>query len=425
MTSLPALCALAAAALLAVTAGSAAAGPPLVGSRCPGGALVDPVFRDAALSALERLVIRAPGQPADGAVRAHETASHVDPQGGSWYQVSAYQVNLGVVGALNTGPRVLPLVAGWLRWQARHTPSAGATRGVVLDTWIRSDTLQESTCPAGVAPDLCNDVDAYDSTAASFLLAADAYLRHGGDVQLLREPAVRQALEDAASALAALLTPDGLTIAKPAYPLVYVMDNVEVAAGWQAWARLQRDAYVQPASADITAATAARAESAVRKVLAFEGGWTVSVASGAPRRTRWYADTVSQAWPLLWLPEQVGEPDRARTHWQRAVAWWQRGERHWARLNVDPDGFWWPAVAVAATCTGDNTNAATWVARARQRWLDPKDPFAWPFQVGDLLWLLWMADTTPAAPATRADPPLRAAVPVPVPVPVSRTRQNR
>ncbi|WP_442776527.1 hypothetical protein, partial [Sphaerotilus montanus] len=49
----------------------------------------------------------------------------------------------------------------------------------------------------------------------------------------------------------------------------------------------------------------------------------------------------------------------------------------------------------AAHCVGDTAAAVDWVARARAAWLKPQAPFAWPFQVSDLLWLLWLADPGP------------------------------
>ena len=385
---------------VAVAAGVAQE-PPLAGSRCAAGALVDPIFRDEALATLERLVVHAPGRAADGAVFSHQSAGYVDAQGRAWHQVSAYQANLGVIGALRVAPRLLPLAAAWLRWQARHIAPVGAPRGVVIDHWVRTGDLEESTCPPGIAPQLCGTVDAYDSTAASTLLMADAYLRHGGDLRVLRDPAMRQALEAAASALGGLTVADGLTVAKPTHLIVYTMDMAEVVAGWRAWARLQRDAYAQPASADNTLATAARAEAGTRARLwdARSGAWRVDLDAGAPQRNRWYPDTVAQAWPMLWGLD-ADLPEQTRQAWRRAVAPWQ-GAAHWARTNVDPAGFWWPAVAVAALCTGDDVGARTWVARARQHWLDPAAPFAWPFQVGDLLWLMWLATAQPPS-----DPPV-------------------
>lgn len=374
---------------------------PLADSRCAGAALVDPAFRDAALAALHKLTVHAPGKPADGAVRTHLSTGYVDSQGHAWQQVSAYQVNLGLIGALHVDRQALPLAADWLRWLARHIPGNGPLRGVVLDHWLRADTLAESTCPGGIASALCNQVDAYDSTAASTLLLADAYLRQGGDVALLRQAAMRRALEDAAAALTRLGDDNGLTLAKPDHPIVYTMDMVEVVAGWRAWARLLRDAYAQPASAHVTLDLAARAETSLRRALASDGDWSVSLGSGPPQRGRWYPDTMAQAWPLLWLPELAGERERDAKHWRRSIAPWQRsGASHWARTNLDPEGFWWPAVAVAASCTGDEAHARTWVARARQAWMNPAKPFDWPFHVGDLLWLLWLAEPIDSASGT-------------------------
>ena len=367
--------------------------PALASSPCPPGRLVDAAFRDAALAVVDRLAVNAPGRPADGAVRTHESAGHVDPQGRAWHQVTAYQVNLGLTGALRVAPRLLPTVGRWLRWLARHIPATGANRGVVLDHWVRAGDLAESTCPPGLADIKCDDVDAFDSTAASTLLVADAYLRNGGDPALLREPALRMALESAAAAMSALEGPEGLTVAKPSHLVVYTMDMVEVVAGWRAWANLQREAYAQPQSAVNSLATSTRLEGLMRARLWDEraNAWRVSMMAGSPQPGRWYADTVAQAWPLLW---GVGAPEAAaRDTWRRAIAPWQRpGGLHWANTTVDPDGFWWPSVAVAATCVGDEAHAKAWVARARQAWMQPRKPFAWPFQVGDLLWLAWMAD---------------------------------
>ena len=404
---------LAAALLLAAGAGLAAAAlpaagvpavpaQPLIDSACPTAGLVDAAFRDAALATLAGLVVRAPGRSADGAVRSHHTAGHVDAQGRAWHQISAYQVNLGLLGALRVAPASqLPVAAGWLGWLARHIAPGGASRGVVLDHWVRAGDFEESTCPPGLAKNQCEAVDAFDSTAATTLLLADAYLQRGGDVMLIREPGMRAVLEAAATTLQALTVTDGMTLAKPSHPVVYTMDVVEVIAGWRAWGRVQRDAYAQPQSALNSFAVAATAEAGLRKRLwhAPSGAWRVHLEAAAPQRSRWYPDTVAQAWPLLWGVD-AGPPGRAAEAWRQAIAPWQRNP-HWARSTADPEGFLWPAVAVAALCTGDEAAARTWVARARRLWLDPQSPFAWPFQVGDLLWLLWLSEPQ-AKPTTGA-----------------------
>lgn len=375
---------------------------PIEGSSCRVGGLVDSEFRDAGLRVLERLVVRAPGRPSHGAVLTHHTAGHVDAQGQAWHQVSAYQVNLGLIGALRVAPHLLPMAANWLRWQARHIATQGASRGVVLDHWVRAADLEESTCPSGLAQSLCGTVDAYDSTAASTLLMADAYLRQGGHPSVLRDPLMRQALEAAATAMRDLTTPDGLTLAKPTHRVAYTMDLVEVTAGWRAWARVQRGAYSEHQSGEISLSAALRGEAALRTHLwdPAARAWRTSLDGGVLQPNRWYPDTVAQAWPFLWGTD-AGSKGQAEDAWRRAIARWQ-GPSHWARQHADPDGFWWPAIAVAAYCTGDTDAARRWVVRARRQWLNPTDPFPWPFQVGDLLWLLWLADA-----------PLRSIVPPP------------
>ncbi len=390
---------LASLALGASLCGSSAAAPDgaLGQSLCSPGGLVDAEFRDAALQALDRLVVRAPGQSADGAIKVHHSPGHLDPQGAVWHYVSAYQVNLGLVGALRVAPQLVPTAAQWLRWQSRHTTPTGPSESVVFDHWVRASDLQESTCPPGKSPRSCPQVDALDSTAASLLLMAQAYADASADNALLREPAMRRTLEEAAATLVRLTQPNGLAWAKPDHPQAYLMDAVEVSAGWRAWAQLQRDVYGIPQAAKNSLALARRTDAAIQKLLwhAPSQTWRVSLDGPKADFARWYPDTVAQAWPLLWMEgADVAAVARAQTVWRQAAAHWQ-GKTHWSQRNVDPEGFWWPAVAVAAHCVGDDAAAAAWVARARSAWLQPDSPFAWPFQVGDLQWLLWLADPVP------------------------------
>jgi len=383
------------AAAAVFTDGHAAAPVPVpLLDRCPGGGQVDEVFRDAALRALQGLVISAPGQPADGAVQAHHSAGHIDPQGQAWYYVSAYQVNLAFIGALNVSPRLLPSARSWLRWQARHTMPTGPGQGVVFDHWVRAADLHESTCPPGMDAASCPRVDAFDSTAASLLLLADTYARRGADAALLQEPTLHGALTSAAGTLSALTQRHGLTWAKPDHQVAYLMDAVEVAAGWRAWARLQADVYGAPQEAQASLGAARRMDEAIVRHLwhAPSHSWRVSLGAGPADFSRWYPDTVAQAWPLLWSDgSDLAARARAHVAWRRAAGSWH-GPQGWPQRNVDPAGFWWPAVAVAARCVGDDVAAGAWVARARTAWLRDDAPFAWPFQVGDLRWLFWLSD---------------------------------
>ncbi|MCX7277619.1 MAG: hypothetical protein NTZ15_09905 [Burkholderiales bacterium] len=380
------IAALAALSLYVPSQATPAEGP---SQSCNAAPLVDATFRDAALRTFERLMVVAPGLPADGAIKVHHSAGHIDPQGADWHHVSAYQVNLAFLGALRVNPQLAPAAARWLQWQARHTTMTGSGQGVVFDYWVRADGLQESQCPPGMDPRTCPQVDAFDSTAASLLLMADAYAEYAPQPSMLEEPTMRAALEAAAGTLTLLTQPSGLSWAKPGHKVAYLMDAVEVAAGWRAWARLQTRVFHVPAAAQNSLATARRVDAAIQKYLwhAPSQTWRVSQDVGKPSFSRWYPDTVAQAWPLLW--DDGSDPAawaHAQAAWRQAAAQWT-GTKSWSQRNVDPAGFWWPAVAVAAHCVAEDDAAKAWVARARAAWMRESAPFVWPFQIADLLWL--------------------------------------
>ncbi len=70
-------------------------------------------------------------------------------------------------------------------------------------------------------------VDAWDSSAALFLLVAGRYHRAGGQAT----PDITAAARRALACLATVTDRDGLTWAKPDYKIKYLMDNIEVRAG--------------------------------------------------------------------------------------------------------------------------------------------------------------------------------------------------
>lgn len=282
---------------------AAIAAPP-IDSACPAGNLVDPAFRDAAVLTMRRLVVRAPGRATHGAVRRSLGAAHVDRRGRTWHHVAAYEANLGFVGALRVDATMRREAADWLRWQAAQLPLVGPDRGVLHDRWVLADGSQQSPCPADIDARHCRQIDAVDSTLASFFLMAQAYLRHGGDAALLREPALRAAFDVAAATLATLQQTEGLSWAKADHPVAYLMDAVEVAAGWRALAQLQAEVWGDAAGAAVSRHQAQRTQDALQRSLwdGPAGLWRVSLNGPATRLARWYPDSMAQAWPLLCGP---------------------------------------------------------------------------------------------------------------------------
>ncbi len=73
-------------------------------------------------------------------------------------------------------------------------------------------------------------VDAWDSSAAMFLVVVERYQRAGGKVT----PGMESACKKALACIEQVTIKGGLTIAKPTYPVMYLMDNIETRAGLNA-----------------------------------------------------------------------------------------------------------------------------------------------------------------------------------------------
>lgn len=110
-------------------------------------------------------------------------------------------------------------VGRWLEWCARNQTSQGY--------WNDFD---------GTLADYRDNgrVDAWDSSAATFLMVAGRY--HCGDVAL--PEAIAAAARKALECIEAVTDVDGLTWATPTHKVKFLMDNIEVYAGLRAGARL-------------------------------------------------------------------------------------------------------------------------------------------------------------------------------------------
>ena len=106
----------------------------------------------------------------------------------------------------------LARVGRWLSWCAKHQSADGY--------W------NDFEGPASAYADT-GKVDAWDSSAALFLLSAGRFRRAGGQLA----PDVDAAVARALASLARVTDADGLTWAAPNHKVKYLMDNVEVRAG--------------------------------------------------------------------------------------------------------------------------------------------------------------------------------------------------
>jgi hypothetical protein len=185
-------------ALNVLTAGTAAV---LRGAEPAFGLVVDDVRADAdwILSA----------QFADGAI-----ANYVDRQA-VWPYLSNFAA-MGLVRAREVTGNKKYSDAAW-RWLNWYQSKQDAT-GFVTDYVVRNGVLTST-----------GDMDSTDSYAATFLLAVREAYRVTADKSMLN--GLKPGMAKAVGAIEATLQPDGLTWAKPAWKVKYLMDQAEAYAG--------------------------------------------------------------------------------------------------------------------------------------------------------------------------------------------------
>lgn len=113
----------------------------------------------------------------------------------------------------------LTRVKKWLEWSANNQDSGGF--------WYDYAGTYGNYKSNG-------HVDAHDSSAAMFLVVCDRFVNSGGSLSNKCKAAVKRSFD----LLNTNTNEDGLTYAKSTYEVKYLMDNIEVRAGYRAAVRL-------------------------------------------------------------------------------------------------------------------------------------------------------------------------------------------
>jgi len=232
----------------------------------------------------------------------------------------------------------------WLEWYRDHR----AATGVVNDHETRAGALTDT-----------GDVDATDATAATFLVAVDRVAAASPDP--VRLAALEGAIRGSVDAIAAVQDVDGLTWAKPTYPVKYLMDNVEVYAGLLAAARVA-DRSARP---DLAADARRRAElvsGGLRSLWNPATGaydWALHPSGGRDpvRPSVFYPDAVAQLWMVA---SGLVEPPTARRIADRFVAehpaWFRPTAVERFPTGSGPVGYW-PMIAHGLAVAGVDPSA--------------------------------------------------------------------
>ncbi|MGC8666995.1 MAG: hypothetical protein ACP5VE_02600 [Chthonomonadales bacterium] len=198
---------------------------------------------------------------------------------------------MGLIAAYTATKRTVLLQGAlkWARWYEKHLNADGTT-----DDWAGPPGLWQST----------GKRDSTDAYAATYLTLLNRIFRAHQDRQWLeaRKPFV----EKAVSAIRLTLQPRGLTTAKPDWPVMYTMDNVETAIGLRSAATIAQAAGWLPLQ-----------RQALRMAQAMEDGiasqlWDPSSATflvglqtdGARLRagSEWYPSVMANLMAAAWLP---------------------------------------------------------------------------------------------------------------------------
>ncbi len=146
--------------------------------------------------------------------------------------------------------------------------------------------------------------DSTDSYAATYLDLVLTIHRAAPDREWLRSrlPSVCQAV----AAIRLTLQPNGLTLAKPKWPVIYLMDNTETAAGLRAAAAIAGE-LGEAGLQQETSATADRMEQAIARHLwdaARQTYWVGLQTNGAKvhGQQKWYPHVMANLMAVGWLP---------------------------------------------------------------------------------------------------------------------------
>ena len=318
----------------------------------------------------------------DGAI-----ANYVDRQA-VWPYLSNFAA-MGLARATGvTGDRkYLNAAWWWLGWYQAHQDA----QGFVTDYAI----VNGKTVTTG-------SMDSTDSYAGTFLLAVREAYRQRSEIEYVR--ALGTGIARAVTAIEATQQPDGLTWAKPAWRVKYLMDQAETYAGLLAAAELSR------AVGNTTLANRATAD-AVRMRQGVANLWNATTASydwalhdsGAHVVTRWsvlYSDSLQQAWAVAFgmvdAPRAgtlAGSFNAMQPNWAKplATAIFDGGTQ-----NVG----YWPVAGLSLTLVG---NAAGALGATTIRTAALSSGRAWPFttaSAGQLILLSTSGWTPPTAPTT-------------------------
>jgi hypothetical protein len=269
----------------------------------------------------------------------------------------------------------------WLQWYQAHQDASGFVTDYDVVNGVETST---------------GDMDSTDAYAGTFLLAARKAWKASGNPTSLG--ALRTGIAAAVSAIEATQDADGMTWAKPAWHVKYLMDQGETFAGLRAAAELATalndSALAQRAGADASRMAAGVASLWDAPTAAYD--WAKHD-TGALQATNWsilYSDSLQQPWVVTYGLSTGTAAQSLVTRFTTAQPKWANPTATAPFTSGTSTVGYWPAAGLALLQTGQSGQAAAAAGTIRTAAVAAGK--AWPFDTGvaGMLVLLESGDST-------------------------------
>ncbi|KIL37336.1 hypothetical protein SD71_01225 [Cohnella kolymensis] len=280
-------------------------------------------------------------------------------------RIEPYFANLAVIGLLESPePSAKAAAEKWMSWYVSHLnkPDKFGLPGTVYVHEVDASGLEKSL----------DDYDSSDSYGATFLSVAAKYYKAGGSEAFLRS--IRADLEIVAASVVATQGKDGLTRAKPNYPIAYLMDNCEVYEGLKDMAELEQTVFGDDLKSRSFKEKAARVRDGIESLWDEAAGAYQPHKGHPPQWDVFYPDATAQLFPIA---NGVIAPDSVRA--KRLWSGFNKHHSGWTRLDTS-DSFPWAAAGYVSILMGDKAATSSYYQNVYAAYMPAG---LWPWHAGE------------------------------------------
>ena len=264
------------------------------------------------------------------------------------YKIVPYFSNIAARALLeNPTPENITAVKNWMIWYMTHLNADGSVYDYYASNYTGSATLTST-----------DDFDSIDSYAATFLTLAKklcevspsdkSWLTNNYSTQLIK----------IGEALSLVIESDGLTIAKPTYPIKYTMDNAEANEGMADMVWLSQNVITGGNTGYWQALLNNNTNSIETDLWSnSNGGYFMYKGGPVANWSLFYADATCQLYPI-WCGVITPVSSRAINLWNT----FNTNYPNWSTGSIyDAGGYPWTVISYVAAVMKDTTRANSYL----------------------------------------------------------------